>query len=147
MNYFYIFLALIGGAILPYQATVNANLSQISGNPIFAAIISFIVGTLALFVFGLSSSIPWPSVLKMTSAPWWLWTGGFCGAFIVFSAIVAAPKIGTATLFACIICGQMISSLIFDHFGWFGLAIHPINWMRIIGATLLIFGAILIRNS
>jgi transporter family-2 protein len=147
MNYFYIFLALLGGAILPYQATVNASLAQISGNPIFAAIISFLVGTLALVVFGLSSSIPWPSVIKMASAPWWLWTGGFCGAFIVFSAIIAAPKIGTATLFACIICGQMISSLIFDHFGWFGLAIHPINWMRIIGATLLIFGAILIRNS
>jgi bacterial/archaeal transporter family-2 protein len=147
MNYFYIFLALLGGAILPYQATVNASLAQISGNPIFAAIISFIVGTLALLVFGLSSSIPWPSILKITSAPWWLWTGGFCGAFIVFSAIIAAPKIGTAALFAFIICGQMVSSLIFDHFGWFGFPIHPINWMRIIGATFLIFGAILIRNS
>ena len=147
MNYFYIFLALIGGAMLPFQTSVNANLAQIYGNPIFAAIISFIVGCLALVVFGLFLSFPWPSVLKIGSVSWWLWTGGFCGAFIVFASIIAAPKVGTATLFAFIICGQMISSLIFDHFGWFGLEIHEINRTRIIGASLLVLGAILIRNS
>jgi transporter family-2 protein len=147
MNYFYTLLPLLGGAFLPYQATVNSALAKIAGSPIFAAIVSFLVGGVALVTFGVFSSSPWPSISKMVAVPWWLWTGGFCGAFIVFASIIAAPKIGTAALFAFIICGQMLASLVFDHFGWFNLPIQPINWERAIGAILLFSGAMLIRNS
>ncbi len=47
----YILMALVLGALLPVQASVNARLSRTVGSSVVAAFISFAVGTLALFLY------------------------------------------------------------------------------------------------
>jgi uncharacterized membrane protein YdcZ (DUF606 family) len=44
-----------------------------------------------------------------------------------------------------LIAGQMLTSLLFDHFGLFRLAQQSANLTRIVGAGLLIAGVVLIR--
>ena len=44
---FYLLLALIGGAMIPFQAGINAQLAQLVHGPIRAALVSFLVGTIA----------------------------------------------------------------------------------------------------
>ncbi len=53
--------------------------------------ISFFVGTVALLVVALvlHESLPWLGVVS--NAPWWVWTGGFLGAFYVLATIVLIP--------------------------------------------------------
>ena len=50
-------------------------------------------------------------------------------------------------MIALVVAGQVICSLLLDHFGLFGLAIHPLSARRFAAAALLIAGAALISRS
>jgi transporter family-2 protein len=81
----------------------------------------------------------------MSRHPWWIWTGGLLGAFLVASTVVLAPRLGAASMIALIVAGQMTASVALDHFGWLGYQLHPLNGMRILGVFLLVGGVTLIR--
>lgn len=141
----FILLALAAGFCLPTQAGINAQLNQWSQSAILAATISFAVGTIGLFVYALCLRIPWPAVDTMSRHPWWVWTGGLLGAFLVASTVVLAPRLGAASMVALIVAGQMTTSVVLDHFGWLGYQLHPLNGVRILGVCLLVGGVVLIR--
>lgn len=69
---------------------------------------------------------------------WW-----FIGCLWVSVAIILAPRLGAVNLTIIIVCGQLIASLILDHFGWLGFEKHSINWQRIGGVMLVIAGLVL----
>jgi transporter family-2 protein len=146
MELHYIILALIAGACGPTQAGINSQLGSMTGGPSIAATISFIVGTLGLLVFVLVSGVTWPSVRTLMVIPWWMWTGGFLGAILVFISIILAPKLGAATTLGLIVAGQMIASLILDNFGLVGYEEHPANIWRVLGVGLLLGGVALIKK-
>jgi len=68
------------------------------------------------------------------------------GAFFVTITILAVPRLGTMSVMALLIAGQMAMSLVMDHFGWMGIPAQPISVWRILGAILLFTGVILIRK-
>ena len=139
-------LAFVGGIFLTLQVGVNAQLRLLTGHPIYAAFISFCIGTLLLFISSLTAKVPWPSFVKFYQAPWWIWTGGALGAFYLWLAIVLAPRLGAAVLVGLIVAGQLIASLFLDHYGLLGFPHQPITLWRASGVALLILGVILIRR-
>ena len=145
MTWFYLVLALLAGAFLPLQAGINAQLKVYTGNAVIAAFISFLAGTGVLFAIALALRLPWPSSAALSQAPWWAWVGGALGAFFVFLAIVLAESLGAAVMVAVIIAGQMIASLVLDHYGLVGYSRHPVTPGRVIGTLLLLSGVFLIR--
>ncbi|HTG00090.1 MAG TPA: DMT family transporter [Nitrospirota bacterium] len=145
MTWLLLIAALMMGSVLPLQAGINAQLRSYVGNTAIAACISFIVGTIFLFASTVILRVPWPAFSSLGQAPWWAWTGGLLGAVFVFLAIVLADALGAAVMVGFIITGQMITSLILDHYGLVGYARQPINAPRIIGAVLLLAGVFLIR--
>lgn len=147
MTLFFLILALVAGAFLPLQAGINAQLRTYTGSAVLASFISFLVGTVALFGIGLVMRVPLPSIAALASAPWWVWIGGTLGAFFVFLTIVLAESLGAAVMVSVIIAGQMIASLVLDHYGLVGYARHPVNPARIIGTLLLLAGVLLIRRN
>jgi len=48
-------------------------------------------------------------------------------------------------MIALIVAGQMMTSVVLDHFGWLGYQIHPISVVRILGVFLLLGGVVLVR--
>jgi transporter family-2 protein len=140
-------LALFAGAALPLQAAINARLGRLLGSPVWAAAVSGAVLTVALVVIGLSAFRGLPRTAGASTLPWWAWTGGLCGAFVLSATTAVAPRIGTAAMIALVVAGQVICSLLLDHFGLFGLAIHPLSARRFAAAALLIAGAALISRS
>jgi len=58
--------------------------------------------------------------------------------------LVLVPGLGAAFFIALLVAGQMIGSIAFDHFGLLDVE-HPIDLPRVIGATLLVVGVVLIR--
>ena len=143
----YLMLAVAIGAGVALQSGVNAQLRLYLGHPAFAALTNFIVGTIALVVFLLALREPWPTLGAMRSAPAWTWVGGLLGAFYVASAVVVAPKLGAASMFALVIAGQVGMSLLLDHFGWIGFPAHPITLWRVVGALFLVVGvALVVKN-
>lgn len=142
----YVLFGLAAGAMLPFQAGVNAQLAGVLGSPVRAALVSFLVGTLALAALTLVAFRGSAGGdAKLADMPWWLWTGGLLGAFYVAGAIVVAPRLGAVTLLATILAGQMVASLLVDQFGWVGFAEQPISAGRIAGVALLAAGVALVR--
>jgi transporter family-2 protein len=146
MELVYIVLALVAGACAPTQAGINSQLRLWTQDPVFAAMISFLVGTLSLMAYVLVLRVPWPSLKTVPDLPLWIWSGGVLGAFLVAVSIVLAPKIGAATLMALMIAGQMGSSIILDHYGLVGYEIHPASAWRLVGVVLVVLGVVLIKR-
>jgi transporter family-2 protein len=147
MEALYIVLVLIAGACAPAQAGINAQLVALwTRDPVVAALISFAVGTLALLAFVLLFRIPLPVAKTAAQLPWWIWTGGLMGAFLVATTVAAAPLLGAATMIGFMITAQMLTSVVLDHWGLVGYPVHPVNFQRVIGAILLISGVILIKK-
>ena len=141
----YLLIAVAAGVMIPFQAGINTQLAQLVGSPIRAAFVSFVVGTLALFVLSLLILKPLPSGERLAGAPWWLWTGGFFGAFYVAGNIVSAPKLGAATLIAAIVAGQSFASILIDQYGWVGFKEHHATPGRLLGMALVLGGVALVR--
>ncbi len=145
MNSFVLYagMATLAGSLLPLQALINAHLAGAIRAPLMATFISFLVGTAVLFVVLLAMRTPAPGAAQLGNLPWWAWLGGFLGAYFVLTATMAVPTLGAAGLTAIIIAGQLISSIALDHFG----VLHaptPVTPLRIIGALMLVGGALLI---
>ena len=138
-------LAILAGFCLPTQAGINTQLNLWSRSAILTTTISFAVGTIALAAYCLILRVPWPAGDAFSRYPWWIWTGGFFGAFMVASTVVLAPRLGAASMIALIIAGQMLASLALDHFGWLGYQVHPVTGIRMLGVVLLVGGVVLIR--
>ena len=141
----YVLLALAAGLCLPTQAGINAQLGAWTRSPVLAALISFTVGTAALLVYALIARLPLPSLASAAAQPWWLWSGGLLGAFFVAVAVVLVPKLGATTMLALILAGQILASLIYDHFGLLGFPVQPISALRLLGVALLGAGVWLVR--
>jgi transporter family-2 protein len=147
MRLSYLLLAFTIGAGVTVQAGLNAQLREYVGHPMFAALANFVVGTLCLLGLLLAFRVPWPATTGMKAAPMWLWVGGLLGAFYVASAVLIAPKLGAAVMFAVLIAGQVAMSLILDHYGWIGFPQHPIGLWRIVGGALLVAGVVLVVRN
>lgn len=143
----FLVMALLVGALLPVQAGLNASLAGHLGHPLPAALVNFAVGGLALFGASLVFGTPLPTPQAFARSPPWLWLGGLCGVSLVVTAIVAAPRLGAAALMACLIGGQMLSSVLLDHFGWLGYAPRPLSGGRAVGIAALALGVWLIRRG
>lgn len=135
-------LALFIGMLLPLQALINGALAKQSFGPVFAALASFSVGTLVLLAWWLASR-PAFEATALAKVPWWAWTGGVIGALYVAGATLLIPRMGAASLICVVVLGQVIGSLLLDHFG----VLHPrqpIDGLRVVGALLVIAGALLV---
>ena len=136
-------LGLAGGIALASQAGVNAQLRQYVHSPYQAAFFSFLVGTIILGIVILLQQDSRPSLTHLMGMPLWLWLGGLLGAFGVSVSIILAPRLGAVNLTIVIVCGQLLASLLLDHFGWLGFEKHSINWQRITGAVMVKLGLLL----
>lgn len=134
------------GLLLPLQVGVNAQLRNALGDPIGAALLSFLVGTAALLLLLLAVRAPLPIVDAWSRTPWTYWSGGILGAAYVAMAIVLAPRLGAGTLTAAVVAGQMLTSVVLDHYGWVGFPQHSISIERVLGAALVIAGVVLIQR-
>ncbi len=131
--------------MLPIQFGINAQLAVWLGSPVRATFVSFVVGAAVLLVAVLVFARGVSEGRELGAAPWWVWVGGFLGAFYVLGSVVTARKLGAATLVAVILAGQAFASLLVDHFGWVGFEENPITPGRLLGIALVAAGVALVR--
>lgn len=146
MNYILTMLAFIVGVLLPVQVGVNAELAKYINSPVLAALVSFLVGGLCLILGAVIFKAPLPTLNQVTSLPPWLWGGGMIGAAVVLGSILAGPKIGALTLVSLLLAGQLIASILIDHYGWLGFPVQKMNIQRLLGVLLLVGGFLLVRK-
>jgi transporter family-2 protein len=132
------------GTGLTLQIAMNTRMRAFASGPFGAALMSFVVGALALAMVLALARAPWPG-RELAQAPWWTWCGGLMGALYVLGAVLIAPRIGPGPLLALVVMGQMSAALVLEHYGWLGTVRHPVSVVRILGVVLIVVGAALVR--
>jgi transporter family-2 protein len=140
-------LAVLAGAVVPFQSAINANLTRGLGHPLWATLASLLVSVLVLLPIIVALRLPLPSLAFIAKAPLWMWAGGAFGVCFISLALVLLPKLGASGFIALALAGQVVASLLLDHFGWFGLVERHLTLPRLAGAALLIAGVVLIQFS
>jgi bacterial/archaeal transporter family-2 protein len=138
--------AFAGGAALAIQAVINAQLRTWVGHPLTAALLSFLVGTIAIVVTVVAVGAPRPVLGALRAAPWWIWIGGLLGAYYIIAQVLVTPRVGATIFLALVIAGQLLAAITMDHTGALGLPRHPVTPGRLLGAACLVTGVVLLRR-
>jgi transporter family-2 protein len=141
----WIIIALLSGAVLPIQAGLNARLGTATQNPVYASAISFVVGTIALIAYILVTR----QTISLSGAkelPFYIWLGGLLGAFYVTAIVLLFPKLGPGLTFGLVVAGQMIVSILLDHYNILVTQQTPISYMKVLGIVLIVAGVVIIRK-
>jgi bacterial/archaeal transporter family-2 protein len=139
-------LAVCAGLSFVLQQAVNADLKVSLGSAAWAGFVSYLGGTICMLLLAVVLRDAVPSTSFIARSNWWMWTGGFFGAVYIAISILLVPRLGAATFIAMLVAGQMLCSLVIDHYGLFGVMTHQASPSRIAGAALLAIGVVLIRH-
>ena len=142
----FVLLAAAVGACFAVQASANSNLRMnLRSPPMWAAFFSicgtFITAVSAMVLFRPQS----PTAEAIRQAPWWNWIGGPLGALIVLGGATLVSELGAALFLALVVAGQLLCSLMLDHFALLGLPEQPITMGRILGAALVVAGVVCMK--
>jgi len=134
-----------GGAATALQAPTNAKMMGAVGSPVNAAFVSFAVGTAALGILAVLLQAR-PDMAASRALPWYAWVGGLYGAIFVVAAAWGVPRLGVATTIILMVAGQLLLSVVLDHFGAMGMPKQPISWGRVAGVLMVLGGVLMVRR-
>jgi len=140
VNIKYLIWALLAGAFIPLIGILNGRVGRVLGEPFYASVMLFGVAIILALVVSVIFGKAAPSVQNLQTLRPMDYTAGFIVAFYVISATVLAGKIGVANFIVMAVSGQIMFSLMIDHFGLFGAPVKPINMTQLVGAVLLLIG-------
>ena len=146
MKILFYLLPVFAGIAITIQAGVNSQLRVAIDHPLLAALISFIVGTVALGVLLLFSKQVMPDLAQYSTINWYKYTGGLLGAFVVTVTLLSVKQIGAGNMVVLIVAGQLVTAVLMDHFGVLGLNPNPVSVQKLLGIGLLIAGAWLVNK-
>lgn len=135
----------IGGAATALQAPTNAKMMGAVGSPVNAALVSFAVGTAALGLLAVILQTR-PDMAAARALPAYAWVGGLYGAIFVVAAAWGVPRLGVATTIILMVAGQLLLSVVLDHFGAMGMPKQPISWGRVAGVLMVVGGVLMVRR-
>lgn len=138
-------LTFFAGAALTGQAAINGMLSKVSTGPLWAAFISFLIGTIALLILLLVLREPPPTISSLAKLPRWYFIGGILGVFYVTVVVMSIGVIGSVSLITTVIIAQLITATVLEHFGFLGIPTNPVQLKTVIGFALMLVGFTLIK--
>lgn len=147
MSFLFAPLAVLLGVVLTTQVATNAQLGKALGNPYIPATVNMVIGFFATVVLTWSMTPEWPSREILRAAPWYAWfAGGIMGVIYLTGTILLAPRLGAGALVGLVVAGQLMFSVLLDHFGWIGFEQHPASFPRLLGCALMVGGVFLISK-
>lgn len=137
-------VVVLGGAVLCAQSAVNGRLGADVG-VLESAWLTFVMGTMVSFL--LAFFLEPPHAWNLFTVARWQVTGAFFGVIYMLAIVFAIPRVGTAVATVSVISGQLLMSLLIDHFGWFGNPVIPLGTHRLAALVLLAIALVLIYRS
>lgn len=149
-NHFYLWLIIgfVFGFAPPIQTAINSALGQQIHSSVMAALVSFTIGTILLFIltliFNRSLNMTSHNEVQGKIKPWYF-IGGILGVIFVTSNIILMPHLGAAVTTIVAMLGQMLMGVIIDHFGLLGTTVNKITLRKVAGVIAIMIGIILLR--
>lgn len=135
----YYFLSLITGSLFAFMISANGTVGESAGSYASSVIIHFtgLIGILLIL------TIKQSKFKNLRSFPLWMYGAGFIGIITVLFSNTSYTALGVSLTTALGLLGQLITSILIDHFGWFGLPVVRFNAKKMIGFTIILGGIIL----
>lgn len=133
MNYF---ISVLTGVILAIMVSLNGGVSSASGNYTSSVIIHFVglIGIIAVLFITKSK------LKNLKGIPFYSFTGGLIGILTVLFTNTSFASLGVSLTVSLALLGQLVTSIIVDHFGYFNLPVNKFNKKKILGFIIIIIG-------
>lgn len=142
MRYISYLLALIAGAALSFEGAIYAELGKTVGQ-VETSFYNFFMGSI---IMGLLWIFFGKGDLSYTlKAPKWTLLGGGLGVVYLTAIVVSVPYVGVGISMVAVIIGQLVMSMVIEHFGWLGSKKTKINKEKIFAVISMIIALILIN--
>ena len=145
MDLFWLCLAVVAGGCIALQAAANGSLRANIDSVWYAAFYSICGTILTAVLFIVFAQPTAPSMAAVRSTPWWNWIGGPLGATVVLAGASLISRLGATAFAAAFVGGQLVFSLLLDHYGWMDLPQESITAGRLAGAALVFAGMLMVR--
>ncbi|ATO20529.1 hypothetical protein BS636_13035 [Acinetobacter sp. LoGeW2-3] len=144
MIYLMLFVVMFGGAVLCAQSSINGRLGATVG-VLESSWLTFVLGALVSFL--IAFFLEPNHALNLFTAPRWQLTGAFFGVAYMLTIVFAMPRLGAAATTVAVISGQLLMSLLIDHFGWLNNPVIPLDGSRLAAIILLAIALFFIYKS
>lgn len=144
MIYMMLLVVIFGGAVLCAQSSINGRLGAKVG-VLESSWLTFVLG--ALISFLIAFFLEPNHALNLFTAPRWLLTGAFFGVAYMLTIVFAMPRLGAAATTVAVISGQLLMSLLIDHFGWLNNPVIHLDGSRLAAIALLAVALFFIYKS
>ncbi len=114
---------------------------------LLSVFISFFVGAviLALILLITKRKIVIPKVdLQGKKLPLWVYLGGLFGIFIVGGNIIVIKELGSVVTTIVFILGQLLTAVLIDHLGLFGITRRKIKKSQVFALVLICIALLLV---
>ena len=129
------------GLTMSIYLPMNSSVAKYIGSSITANVTFFTVALLTSILILLISG-RFYTINHLTTVPAYLYLAGFVSAFVILGTTFLIPHIGARKFFILLIAGQILMAIVVSHFGVLESPKDPINTRKLIGAILVLAGAI-----
>ncbi|QPR68806.1 DMT family transporter [Lysinibacillus macroides] len=143
----WLLFGLCTGMMPPLQTAINSALRYKVDSFLYAAFISFTVGTIILLILAMiiNRGIKLLFYIDNFRLKPWHFIGGLLGAIYIATNIILMPHLGVTLTLMTVMLGQILMGLFIDHFGMMGLPKYSIDQRRVIAVILIICGIALLK--
>jgi transporter family-2 protein len=138
-------IALQGPANTRMRGNLGASGATFTSNALYATFFSICGTFLTILLAMLLVRPPAPSMETLRNTQWWNWIGGPLGAIFVLAGAALIEHLGAALYVALVVGGQLLCSLVVDHYGLMGLPQQAMTPTRVLGAALVVAGVVCIK--
>jgi len=132
-----IIFGLIGGMAVGLQGPLASLMSQKIGtleSVFFIHLGGTIAALIPLIFYGGRNLSRWQEV------PWYALIAGVIGLGVIAAMSYMVPRVGVAPSVVLIVAGQLLVSVMLDHYGLFGAHLRPLDFTRVLGLGLVFLG-------
>ena len=139
-NLIYLAIAALSGAAMALQGTLNTVLGKIVGTW-ESTLVVHVIGALASLLLIMVLGIGFSFFTKLSQVPWYGYLGGILSVVIIFTVVTAMSQIGVGNATTAIITAQLITALVIDCTGAFGMKQYSFHYRDLVGVVMLAMGA------
>lgn len=142
----FILLAVLAGAMIPFQSAMNTQLGKSLQSPYYSALTVFVVAAVGLGLYILVIRQAVPGSGQFADAPLWSYLGGVLGGAYILLIVICAPQLGIGNVTIMVLLGQVLAAMLIDQFGLLNAPLHSLNWQRLLGVVLVVAGVYIVRK-
>ena len=142
MRYFAYILALLAGTALSFEGAIYGELGKSIGQ-LETSFYNFFMGSIImglLWVFFGKGKLSY-----VVEAPKWSLLGGILGVVYLTSIVISVPFVGIGITMVAVIIGQLVMSMVIEHYGWLGSQKSRINKEKIFAVISMVIALVLVN--